>query len=111
MESELINIDELKNLYGEETVKELLDMSVSEGKGLIESLKSSVPARQADAVVADAHQLKGMSATMTMSRVAELAQKLERSAKAQNWDESETLLKDIEALFLQVEEFLRKVQA
>lgn len=111
MENDLINLDELKTLYGEESVKELLEMSLKEARGLIAGLKTSVPAKDASAVGSDAHQLKGMSATMTMNKVADLSYKLEQCAKSGSWTESANLLKNIELSFSKIEEFLRKTIA
>lgn len=108
MKSDLINLDELKALYGEDSVRELLDMSLKEARGLIAGLKSSVQRHDASAVGQDAHQLKGMSATMTMSRVADLSYKLEQCAKTNTWDDSQSLLQNIESSFLELEDFLKK---
>lgn len=111
MESDLINIEELKSLYGDDSVKELLEMSLNEGRALIEALKENVPKQNGAQVAADAHQLKGMSATMTMNRVSELAYKLELCGKSQTWQESDVVLKDIDKLFKELEEYLQKVLA
>jgi|688.fasta_scaffold816640_1 HPt (histidine-containing phosphotransfer) domain-containing protein len=108
MKSDLINLDELRNLYGEDSVRELLDMSLKEARGLIDGLRSSVPRHDASAVGQDAHQLKGMSATMTMTRVADLSYKLEQCAKNDAWDDSQSLLQNIESSFAELEEFLKK---
>jgi HPt (histidine-containing phosphotransfer) domain-containing protein len=108
MESDLINLEELKNLYGDDSTKELLEMSMKEGRGLIDALKKSVPAHDAASVSADAHQLKGMSATMTMGKVADLSYKLELSSKSQTWQDCENLIKEIDSSFAAVEEYLRK---
>lgn len=108
MQSDPINLDELKTLYGEDSVRELLDMSLKEARGLINGLKDSVPRKDASAVGQDAHQLKGMSATMTMNRVADLSYKLEQCAKANSWAESQSLLQNIESSFVELEEYLKK---
>ncbi len=111
MSSDLINLDELKNLYGDASVRELLEMSLGEARGLVNELKAKIPARNSSAVSADAHQLKGMAATMTMNRLAELAHKLEISSKSQNWDECDTLIVSVDACFGELEVFLKKVLA
>lgn len=104
-----INLDELKALYGEDSMKELLEMSVKEFRTLVDSLKKSVPGKDSAAVAADAHQLKGMSATMTMTKVAELAYKLETVAKSQNWENSADLLAGIESCLAEIEELIARV--
>jgi HPt (histidine-containing phosphotransfer) domain-containing protein len=106
MESDLINLNELKSLYGEDSARELLEMSLREGRGLLGALKKGVPARDMNSVGADAHQLKGMSATMTMTRLADLSYKLEMSAKSQTWQDCDSLLEKIEASFAELEQLL-----
>jgi HPt (histidine-containing phosphotransfer) domain-containing protein len=111
MDSDLINLNELKSLYGDDSAKELLEMSLHEGQDLITALKKSIPARDTASVAADAHQLKGMTATMTMTRLSELAYKLELSAKSQTWEECDSLVVMIDACFSELAQFLSKVFA
>ena len=108
MTSDLINLDELTSLYGEESVKELLDMSIKEADALIATLKVAVPAQNAEAVAADAHQLKGMSATMTMRSLSELAYKLEMAAKSRSWQGSAEILAEIEARYAEIQKVLNR---
>jgi HPt (histidine-containing phosphotransfer) domain-containing protein len=108
MDSDLINLDELKSLYGEDSVRELLEMSLNEARELIARLKISVPARNAASVSADAHQLKGMSATMTIKRMSEFSYKLEQCGKTKNWDDSDSLLASIVSTFTELEQYLLK---
>ena len=109
--SELINVEELKSLYGDDSVKELLEMALKEGRSLIDSLKVAVPNRNASVVAADAHQLKGMSATMTMNPVSELAYKLEMAGKSESWEGTDEVLQKVEAMFKELEDYLQKVLA
>ena len=111
MESDLINLEELKSLYGEDSVRELLEMSLKEWRTLVDSLVKSVPARDAATVAADAHQLKGMSATMTMNKVSAEAYKLEIAGKTNSWDDSDAALQSIVTMFSDLEVFLTKVLA
>lgn len=106
MESDLINLDKLKSIYGDESTREIVEMSLKEGRGLLTALKKSVPARDAAAVAYDAHQLKGMSATVTMARVADLSYKLETCAKNQTWQDCDQLLDTIEACFSELESII-----
>lgn len=103
MTADLINIEELKTLYGEDSAKELLEMSLSEARTLIDSLKKSVPQMDAAAVGADAHQLKGMAATMTMVRLSELSYKLEQCAKTKIWDGAGEILQGLESCFAEIQ--------
>ncbi len=111
MDSELINLDELRSLYGEDSVRELLEMSLKEGRTLIDSLKTAVPAKNAAVVAADAHQLKGMSATMTMNKLSAEAYKLEMVGKNNSFDGSDVMLANIVSMFADIEQLVTKVLA
>ncbi|MBX9568517.1 MAG: Hpt domain-containing protein [Candidatus Obscuribacterales bacterium] len=100
-------MDELKSLYGEDSVRELLELSLGEARTLISSLEIAVPAKNQQAVSADAHQLKGMAATMTIDRLAELSKELEFAAKDNIWDDSPRILSDISKTFIELEQYLK----
>jgi HPt (histidine-containing phosphotransfer) domain-containing protein len=104
---EIIRLDELKSLYGEDSVRELLELSLGEARTLISSLEIAVPAKNQQAVSADAHQLKGMAATMTIDRLAELSKELEFAAKDNIWDDSPRILSDISKTFIELEQYLK----
>lgn len=105
--NEIIRLDELKALYGEDSVRELLELSLGEARSLIANLEKNVPAKNQQAVNADAHQLKGMAATMTIDKLAELSKQLEFAAKDNVWDESPRLLEGISKCFAELEEYLK----
>lgn len=102
MTTDLINIEELKNLYGKESAMELLEMSLGEARSLIDSLKKSIPEMDFAQVGADAHQLKGMAATMTMMRLSELSYKLEQCAKNKSCEGAEQLLESMESCYQEI---------
>lgn len=108
---EIIRLDELKSLYGEDSVRELLELSLGEARSLISSLEQAVPAKNAQAVSADAHQLKGMAATMTIDRLAELSKELEFAAKDDIWEDSPRILSDISETFKELEHYLKTTMA
>lgn len=105
--NEIIRLDELRALYGEDSVRELLDLSIGEARSLISQLQKGVPSKDQRTVSADAHQLKGMAATMTIDSIAELSKKLEFAAKENVWDGSEKILADIVLRFNELEAYLK----
>lgn len=105
--NQIIRLDELKALYGEDSVRELLELSLGEARTLIDQLEKGIPAKDARTVSADAHQLKGMAATMTIDRMAELSKKLEFAAKDDVWDDSPQLLADISKCFQELQDYLK----
>lgn len=106
MKNGLIDFNELTTLYGRDTARELLEMSIKEGNTLIGQLRTSVPARRSGSVAADAHQLKGMAATMTMESVRDLSYQLEQCAKSDTWDSSEELLQKLILSFAELEKLI-----
>lgn len=104
---EIIRLDELKSLYGEDSVRELLELSLGEARSLISNLNQTVPAKDRQSVSADAHQLKGMAATMTIDKLAELSKELEFAAKDDVWDDSPRILTEISETFNELETYLK----
>lgn len=104
---QIIRLDELNSLYGADSVKELLGLSLSEARTLIAKLQTAVPAKDSQSVIADAHQLKGMAATMTIDRMAELSKKLEHAAKDNTWNDSPQILSEIQSCFQELEQYLK----
>ena len=102
-----VDLEQLKELYGPESIQELLEMSVMEAKKLVEQLAKSVPEHNRDAVSNDAHQLKGMAATMTLNHIAELSKQLEQCAKKDIWDDSNQILSVIRMHLEDLEQFLK----
>jgi HPt (histidine-containing phosphotransfer) domain-containing protein len=96
-------------MYGEDSVRELVEMSLGEADKLVESLSENIPAKDIDGVTRDAHQLKGMASTMTLNRIFELSRDLEKAARSYEWDETVALLESIKEALLDLQEYLRPV--
>jgi HPt (histidine-containing phosphotransfer) domain-containing protein len=79
------NLQELNDLYGKETVFELLQMSVDEGIGLLQQIRTGIEGRDSKNVMAGAHQLKGLASTMTINGLAKVSLELETAAREENW--------------------------
>lgn len=80
------DIEGLYEMYGKETVGELLQMSVDEARGLLDQIARGIKERDTKAVMAAAHQLKGLASTMTIDKLAKLSFELETSARQEQWD-------------------------
>jgi HPt (histidine-containing phosphotransfer) domain-containing protein len=81
------NLDELNELYGQETVFELLHMSVDEGTGLLKQIDDGINAHDARMIMAGAHQLKGLASTMTINRLSIISLELESAAREEHWEQ------------------------
>lgn len=81
MAEQLLDIKALEDIYGADTVKELLEMSLEEAGQLIGQIAEGISKQDARAVAQDAHQLKGMCLTMTMNEMSELSRQIESTAK------------------------------
>ncbi len=109
MTSSLIDLEALKSMYGEDSVRELVEMSMGEAGKLVESLSENIPRKDIDGVTRDAHQLKGMASTMTLTKIFELSRDLEKAARVYDWDETMSLLQGIKGCLVELEEYLRPV--
>jgi HPt (histidine-containing phosphotransfer) domain-containing protein len=79
------NLQELNDLYGQDTVLELLQMSVDEGIGLLQQIRGGIETRDSKNVMAGAHQLKGLASTMTINGLAKVSLELETAARQEDW--------------------------
>jgi HPt (histidine-containing phosphotransfer) domain-containing protein len=80
------DIQGLYDMYGKDTVAELLQMSVDEARGLMEQIGEGAKEKDSKIVMAAAHQLKGLASTMTINELARLSFELETSARQEGWD-------------------------
>jgi HPt (histidine-containing phosphotransfer) domain-containing protein len=83
---EPLNLARLRELYGDETVKELLSMSVGEARGLVDDVERGIQDKNLKVVAAAAHQLKGLAVTMTIHDLHNISMQIEGDAHAENWD-------------------------
>lgn len=111
MTQDVLDIVSLEATYGNEAVDELLDMSQKEAKQLIEQIATSISQRDADMVSQKAHQLKGMSLTMTLNAMSDLSRDLEARAKAGSLEGADQILSELQSSYLQFEIFVRARQS
>jgi HPt (histidine-containing phosphotransfer) domain-containing protein len=79
------DLNGLYEMYGKETVQELLQMSVDEARGLLVQIDEGISERDSKIVMAAAHQLKGLASTMTINELARLSLELETTARQEDW--------------------------
>ena len=105
------DIDGLNEMYGKDTVAELLQMSVDEARGLLDQIERAVQERDTKALMAAAHQLKGLASTMTINHLAKLSFELEASARQEMWDSVPETTKRLETEYQHVAQYVAEVLA
>jgi HPt (histidine-containing phosphotransfer) domain-containing protein len=98
-EIDLATFEELKQMSGEDFIKELLDTFLDDAPKLIEQLKSAVAAKDVDSFRRAAHSLKSNAATFGAQRLSDLAKQLEMLAKENNLAETGDGLKALEQAY------------
>ncbi|MBY0356376.1 MAG: Hpt domain-containing protein [Candidatus Obscuribacterales bacterium] len=102
-----LDIKALEDIYGSETVEELLEMSLKEAGDLVERIAAGVSRKDATVVAQDAHQLKGMCLTMTLNEMSDASKSMELAAKSADWSTIEKLLPVLKAQYQLFVEYLR----
>lgn len=105
------DIEGLYEMYGKETVGELLQMSVDEARGLLDQIARGIQERDTKTVLAAAHQLKGLASTMTIDRLAKLSFELETSARHEQWESIPETTSKLESEYIQVANYVAEVLA
>jgi HPt (histidine-containing phosphotransfer) domain-containing protein len=105
------DIDSLYDMYGKETVAELLQMSVDEARGLLDQIARGIEQRDTKSVMAAAHQLKGLASTMTINNLAKLSFELETSARQEQWDDIPATTSRLETEYRQLADYVNEVLA
>lgn len=107
MELDMTIYDELKETTGSDFVDELVETYLDDAPRLLEELKSSLEAQDAETFRRAAHSLKSSSATFGASRLSGLARELEMLAKDQKLSEAASMLPGVEQAFQAVEAELK----
>lgn len=103
------DIQGLYDMYGQETVAELLQMSVDESRGLLDQMIAGSKERDSKLVLAAAHQLKGLASTMTINELAKLSLELESSARNEQWESIGETLKRLESEYQRTAKYISEV--
>lgn len=96
----------LVELYGDETVRELLAMSVGEARGLIEDLDRGIQERDSKIVGAAAHQLKGLASTMFIHDLSTISLSIEGDMRQENWDSIIGRQAQLKQAFIEFEQYV-----
>lgn len=108
-ESAPFDLQGLHDMYGEDTVAELLHMSVDEAGGLVQQITDAVEQKDSKQLMTAAHQLKGLASTMTINELAKLSFDLETAARQQNWTEVASTVTALEAEFKHLAAYVAEV--
>lgn len=103
------DLNGLYDMYGKDTVQELLQMSVDEARGLLVQIREGLDEKESKVVMAAAHQLKGLASTMTINELARLSLELESTARQENWESMEGTLGLLESEFAKVASYVSTV--
>lgn len=94
-----LDVSKLSELYGEQGIPEILSSFMAEGDKLLKSIKHHLGQHDDKDLATEAHQLKGLSAVMTIENMEKLSQELERAAKQSSWDQAEEIYKRLDSCF------------
>jgi HPt (histidine-containing phosphotransfer) domain-containing protein len=101
----------LNDMYGQETVAELLQMSVDESRGLLDQIRTGQDEKDSKIVMAAAHQLKGLASTMTINKLAGLCFELESLARQEQWESIPDVADRLNVEFERVRTYIASVLA
>jgi two-component system, sensor histidine kinase and response regulator len=104
-----LDVVKLKALYGEDSTPELLHSFIGESEKLLNSIKHHLEQHNDKDLATEAHQLKGLSAVMTIEDLERLSQELERAAKLSSWEQAEEICQRLETCFETVTNFIKRL--
>ena len=104
-----IDFDRLAELYGEGELHEILELFLPEARKLVDETEESVANQNRRRLQDVAHQLKGLSASVAASELADLSLKLETAAKDEDWAAAKQTHQALARTFNQVANFVQNV--
>jgi CheY-like chemotaxis protein/HPt (histidine-containing phosphotransfer) domain-containing protein len=104
-----LNVVKLTSLYGDHGMPELLHSFLGESERLIKSIKHHLSEHNDKELATDAHQLKGLSAVMTIEELERLSQELEQAAKQSSWEQAEEICGRLDESFVTVTNFIKRL--
>jgi PAS domain S-box-containing protein len=105
-EKELIDLESLKQFYGEDSVEEILTMFLDEAKDLFQKIAQHLKNRHQQELVASAHQLKGVTAAVHTPLMHTFSLELERAARDGSWQDAESWQTKLVIEFARVTKFV-----
>ncbi|CAN5397534.1 hypothetical protein BH10CYA1_BH10CYA1_00060 [soil metagenome] len=104
-----LNVVKLNSLYGEQGMPELLHSFLGESEKLLKSIKHHIGEHNDKDLATEAHQLKGLSAVMTIEELEKLSQELERAAKQSSWEQADEIYLRLNCCFSTVTNFIKRL--
>ena len=103
--------DELKEMSGADFINELIDTFLEDTPKLIEDIRTSLAANNAETFRRAAHSVKSNAATFGAEQLAALAKELERLGKENRLPETGDKLKALEEAFVAVRDDLEELKS
>jgi len=97
-----IDVDRLVEMYGAESIKEILDLFVRETNHLLGEVDHAVRRQDSRGLATVAHQLKGLCAVMSAGEMEKLSLDLEKAASGRSWDSASCTYRELQSAFGQV---------
>lgn len=104
-----LNVVKLNSLYGEQGMPELLHSFLGESEKLLKSIKHHIGEHNDKDLATEAHQLKGLSAVMTVEELEKLSLELERAAKESSWEQADEIYLRLNCCFSTVTNFIKRL--
>lgn len=104
-----LNVVKLNSLYGEQGMPELLHSFLGESEKLLKSIKHHIGEHNDKDLATEAHQLKGLSAVMTIEELEKLSLELERAAKESSWEQADEIYLRLNCCFSTVTNFIKRL--
>ncbi len=101
-----INLNELRKLYGDDDLHDILKMFLTEATKLLTLLREQINSHSDRELAATAHQLKGLSAVLCADNLTRLSLEIEQSAKRSAWEPTESTLALLNDEFAKVKIFV-----
>lgn len=101
-----INLNELRKLYGDDDLHDILKMFLTEATELLTLVREQIDSRSDRELAGTAHQLKGLSAVLCADNLTRLSVEIEQSAKRSAWEPAEATLAAINEEFKKVKHFV-----
>ncbi len=107
-----IDLENLKQIYGQESLEEIFTMFLDEAKGLVTKIDEGVKKHDKTQVATAAHQLKGVAAAVSAMKLNKTSSELEGAAAAEIWQQAtlltEGLIREHNLLKKFIEDYLRE---
>ncbi len=104
-----LDVVKLNALYGEQGMPELLHSFIGESEKLLKSVKHHLDQHNDKDLATEAHQLKGLSAVMTIEDLEKLSLELERAAKESSWEQADEIYARLDSCFTTVTNFIKRL--